>query len=145
MWGLIILFVSLYDSMIASILRMTRVHGKETLCCRLLHPDVAVGCSLLNVGYCHVTPHARCACFFCYPECDPSCYFLRSSYKVPVRFPRTLFPRPPHRECITHCSSVPLKKKKINIKNTKYQKPQKITTLKQLFYFLKKGKLFFFF
>ncbi len=79
--------------------------------------------SLLDIPFQMCCPvHRMLGAFFflsSYSECDPGCYFLRSSYKVPVHFPRTLFPWPPHRECITHCSSVPLKKKKKLIKNTK--------------------------
>lgn len=131
--------------MFVSFLRMTHVHVKETFCCRLLlHPDVAVGCSECAVMYTACSESVFFFFSFCYPECDPGCYFLRLSYKVPVRFPRTLFPRPPHRECITHCSSVPLKKKK-----KKQHKKYKILKISKNNYFkttfLKRANFFFFF
>ncbi len=91
--------------------------------------------SLLDVPFQMCCPvHRMLGAFFflsSYSECDPGCYFLRSSYKVPVHFPRTLFPRPPHRECITHCSSVPFKKEKKTYKKYKITKTSKNNYLNQ--------------
>ncbi len=92
--------------------------------------------SLLDIPFqmLSCTPHAR-RIFSVIPS-DPGCYFLRSSYKVPVHFPLTLFPRPPHRECVTHRSSEPLKKEK------KYIKKYKITKTSKNNYMIKPNNFF---